>query len=119
MVVNEKLSVKELSNIVIHLRSWFSLDNRDQESVHSTTPKPCETEDIERIKTVILDEFRLPQRGDFDRFLEMHLFEKGFSVFASFPPYGLAKGNEAVLRNREWFFEVMPKTIMEDGIIWM
>ena len=28
MIVNEKLTVKELSNIVIHLRSWFITEDR-------------------------------------------------------------------------------------------
>ena len=114
MVVRRHLSVRELTNIVSHLKVWFpkeSLEARSEQAVRQSFPLPSESEqDQMEIKRIISDEFRLSHRGDFEKFQNMHLLEDRLSVFFSSPPHDIYQGSRAMTRDLEWFYHNASKS---------
>ena len=121
MIVRDQLSVKELTNMTGRLRSWFGIEQRradfteNRNSGEARTVTGLETrevtghhDEIGKITKVILDEFRLPHKGDFESYRNTHLFEEGFSIYSAFPPFGRFEGPDAILKERKWFHEIAP-----------
>ncbi len=112
MVCNDKLSVRDLSNVVGHLRSWFKYrDNEapvNEKDVRQLIEKN-RNDEAEEIARVVTNEFELPRKGDYTSFEKMHLYEDGFSLFSSFPPFERVEENTALDKERDWFFRVAPK----------
>ncbi len=125
MIARDRLSVKELTNMVGRLRSWFANEDRVIEGTVSeadkddiwgnlskNTPQGTQQEyDIEKITKIIVNEFRLAHKGDFNSYKEMHLFGEGFSIYSAFPPFGRIEGKDALYKERQWFYEIAPKLL--------
>ncbi|MGI0079532.1 MAG: ParB/RepB/Spo0J family partition protein [Nitrososphaerales archaeon] len=121
MIARDKLSVKELTNIVGRLRSWFTVEEIQYEGSRADEGEiwcdPTENirdgryqeDDIEEITKIVVNEFRLAHKGDFNSYKDMHLFGEGFSIYSAFPPFGRFEGGEALSKEREWFYEIAPK----------
>ena len=121
MIVRDQLSVKELTNMTGRLRSWFAIEDRRNDFVENRNSGEMRTitgletkqvagqnDEIGKITKVILDEFRLPHKGDFDSYRNTHLFDEGFSIYSAFPPFGRFDGSDAILKERKWFHEIAP-----------
>jgi ParB family chromosome partitioning protein len=120
MIAKDNLSVKELTNIVGRLRSWFTPEKNERESTaddeelwfdtSSVASHEGEQEnEIEEITKIVLNEFRLARKGDFNSYKEMHLFGEGFSIYSAFPPFSRFEGDQALSKERKWFYEIAPK----------
>ncbi|MGI0081378.1 MAG: ParB/RepB/Spo0J family partition protein, partial [Nitrososphaerales archaeon] len=119
MVAREKLTVKELTSMVSRLRSWFAVGEvSDQTCIREV--RQFETlnmqrygkeigQNVEKVTQVVLDEFRLAQKGDFASYQGMHLFEDGFSIYSAFPPFRRFEEDAALRKERYWFYEIAPK----------
>lgn len=121
MIARDRLTVKELTNMTGRLRSWFAFGERRSEFQENVGHDEIQTvtgldskqasghhDEIGKITKVILDEFRLPHKGDFDSYRNTHLFEEGFSIYSAFPPFGRFEGSDALLKERKWFHEIAP-----------
>lgn len=113
MVVKEKISVRNLTNMVLHLRSWFSApetaaEGPDQLEIQETDDVG-RTDDIESITRVVFDEFKLAKEGNFEAFKKLHLIGSGFTIFPSHPPFELSADAKALEHEREWFYRILPK----------
>jgi len=110
MAVRKNLSVRDLTNIIGHLRSWFnepsSLKESNFEPISST--RQTKIHEYEEVSKVIFSMFDLSRSGDFDSCEKMHLFGEGFSLYSAIPPLGRFEGEEAVSKEREWFYEIAP-----------
>jgi ParB/RepB/Spo0J family partition protein len=132
--VKDGLSVKELSNIVGRLRSWFmtceSKDHPDEMSRESQTiivSSPSEQHaifkdsqvinstseyldnDRGKISTVVRRIFELAEKRDYENYIRTRFFETGFTVFSAFPPLKKLAGKEAISREQLWFYEIAPR----------
>jgi ParB family chromosome partitioning protein len=113
MVARDKLSVRDLTNMISHLRSWFptqkpTMENLEQLQV-SNIESVGSTSDVEDITQAVFDEFKLAQKGDFEGFKNLHLIGSGFTLFPSYPPFERVEDSRAILREREWFYDILPK----------
>lgn len=112
MVVKQNLSVRDLGNMVAHLRSWFptkasgdkleDLQLLDTDDVNATT-------DVEKITRAVFEKFKLAQSGDFEGFKKLHLVGSGFSLFDSYPPFERFDDTRAISREEEWIHTKLPK----------
>ncbi len=122
MIVKDNLTIKELTNIVGRLRSWFTVGENSRSTSKSQNEEEfwsdgieegnkdrAQEDEIEEIAKTVLNEFRLAHKGDFDSYKEMHLFGEGFSIYSAFPPFGRFEGGDALSKERQWFFEIAPK----------
>lgn len=107
-VVKEGLSVRELSNIVGRLRSWFGNEDRPNTSKShlGQSASIAGQKHLREVTDVIRRHFELPETGQFKEFADLHLFDDGFSRFSSYAPYDLAEGNTARSRLHDWFCHV-------------
>lgn len=113
MVARDKLSVRDLTNMISHLRSWFPTQKPTAENLEQLQVSNIEsvgaTSDVEDITQAVFDEFKLAQNGDFDGFKKLHLVGSGFTLFPSYPPFERVEDTHAISREREWFYEILPK----------
>jgi ParB family transcriptional regulator, chromosome partitioning protein len=122
MIAKDRLSVKDLTNIVGRLRSWFTSEGRTKrpaellkisgdsfQEFDSGRLEQQREGDIEQITRVIVNEFKLAQSGDFETYRNMHLFGKGFSIYSAFPPFNRIEEQDALYKERDWFFRIAPK----------
>ena len=123
MIAKDNLSVKELTNIVGRLRSWFTAVERQPEVIEGgiggekiwfddnkeIRRSSGQEDEIEEVAKIVLNEFRFAHSGDFESYKDMHLFGKGFSIYSAFPPFGRFEGIEALSKERQWFYEIAPK----------
>jgi ParB family chromosome partitioning protein len=108
LTVKNKLTVKELTNLVVRLRSWFK-DTGNREQKESTTPHILSRrEDEQTITRILFGEFQFPDEGKFHAFEELHLFGEGFTIYDDFPPFDRFEKNQARSKEREWFFKIAP-----------
>jgi ParB/RepB/Spo0J family partition protein len=122
LIARDGLSVRELSTIVGRLRSWFQKATVG-EGEHTLEPlkfsaekeiliekiraeKRKEDSDEAKVTTVLLNEFKLAEKGDFNSFKQMHMFDEGFSLFSAFPPLKRYEKDQAVAKERDWFYEI-------------
>lgn len=114
MVVRRHLSIRELTNIISHLKVWFPPEISSASLAQKEEPAgPLNNnagQDLGEIRRILNDEFRLSHRGDFERFRDMHLLEDRLSVFFSLPPHDIYQGSEAMARDREWFYHVASRS---------
>ena len=113
MVSRDKLSVRDLTNMISHLRSWFPTQKPGVENLGQLQVSDIEsvgsTSDVESITRAVFDEFKLAQSGDFDGFKKLHLVGSGFTLFPSYPPFERVEDTRAISREREWFYDILPK----------
>jgi ParB/RepB/Spo0J family partition protein len=113
MVARDKLSVRDLTNMISHLRSWFPTHESPAEHLEQLQVSNIEsvgaTSDVEDITRAVFDEFKLAQSGDFDGFKKLHLVGSGFTLFPSYPPFERVEDARAISREREWFYDILPK----------
>jgi ParB family transcriptional regulator, chromosome partitioning protein len=120
LIGKDKLSVKELTNMVGRLRSWFARGERKVpvDSLKISTRLLDELDfgrletsegDIEQVTRVIVNEFKLAHTGDFETYRKMHLFGEGFSIYSAFPPFERIEEQDAMYKERDWFFRIAPK----------
>ncbi len=106
MVAKEDLSVKDLRNLVIHLRSWFKPSEDHLTETFDGLRLKDESSlsmEKERVLDVLREECRLVNAADFEAFERLHLIDQGFSMYSAFPPYTRYEGSFAVSKHREWF----------------
>lgn len=112
LVAKENLSVRELQNIVNHLRSWFqSGELRGGFGIGraGVTSRNASLNEDEAISKVIRDSYETTRTGDFERFKSIHMFQSGYTLFSGFASTGLEENGKALLRERKWFYEIAPK----------
>jgi ParB/RepB/Spo0J family partition protein len=98
----DQLSVKDLSNLVGRLRSWFlTEESRDREG--SAPSKKKSSDDVSVIRELIEREFLTPAECSFETFRRSHLFEEGFSLFRYSPPFDSFEGDVAAAKELDWF----------------
>lgn len=107
MIVKDSLTVKELTNIVGRLRSWFTVGENVESKSHSQNDEKdiwsgalqeekndgARDNDVEEITKTVLNEFRLAHKGDFNSYKDIHLFGEGFSIYSAFPPFCRFEGH--------------------------
>ncbi len=109
-VVAESLSVRDLQRMALRLKSWFVpeenvLQYRRGERRNGHNGGPA---DVLEIHNLLLAEFALPKRGDFDSFASFHAFDQGFSIYSDFPPFRRIVGAKAVEKEKDWFDTIAP-----------
>lgn len=110
MVVRKELSVRELSHIVTHLRSWFQEGKTVDSSLQiELTEKFSQQEKRDEISKLIEDYLRFAHDGDSDSFMGLHFFGEEFSMFDDIPPYKRLDRNLALSKKREWVSYFAPK----------
>lgn len=133
--VNDGLSVREVSNIVNRLRSWFREssprlareENRlsdppiSKPRLNTDYGMPNSTEEDEarkEISRILTKTLNLDKERDSDHFESYHLFNEGYSQFSYFPPMNLLRQSDARSRSLEWFRKVSAshKEILEQKI---
>lgn len=136
-VAKENISVRELTNIVDRLRSWFRSDDPTEEldarisgsddggargtsfpsSSSSPTPIPSAASSNAsydynqrmQILTLIVNKLRLIHSGDFKSVEDMRIFDDGFTLFSAFPPFEKARKGYAISKVKNWSYECAPK----------
>jgi ParB/RepB/Spo0J family partition protein len=107
LVVAERMSVRDLQRMTQRFRSWFS-DNGSkfltQEFVDTKSDEGFAGDEILEIQRILFDEFRLPQKRDLTRFVQVHSHEGGYSLFNSYPPLKRFDNSEAMEEEKQWFF---------------
>ncbi len=113
LAASQGLSVRELQRMVHRLRSWFGpsepfhvKENTDNDAGER---KVVQAPNLAEIENALSAEFELPHQGDFEGFLRYHAIDKGFSLYSNFPPFRRFDDNEAIEKERNWFFSVAPK----------
>jgi len=136
--VKEGLSVREVSNIVFRLRSWFrdgptraSLSEEEHDRAGSSTsndnsrlntravgPSVSGDNEKEAITQILSKTLNLDKEKDSNHFESFHLFNEGYSQFSYFPPMNLLEQSDARSRSLEWFGKVSTsqKEILEQKI---
>jgi ParB family transcriptional regulator, chromosome partitioning protein len=113
LVVKDELSVRELTNIVRRLRSWFQVPGIENEKDASSENDFAERDDKEMIRYLIMEEFKLARRGDFRKFESFHLFGEGFTMYDDFPPYERVEENQAWAKEQDWFYKIAPHLVCD------
>jgi len=118
LVVAEQLSVRDLQRIVQRLRAWFAPgspepDTRAEVATAEFENHKMSQKDVDRqqIKKVLMGEFELPHKGNFEAFEKGHAFDKEFSLYTSLPPSRKYSRGAARARERHWFDHVAPQQI--------
>lgn len=117
IVTLQNLSVRDLQRMIDRLRSWYDTlptkydDTRKRSEI--TTGNARETNDIQQIKTALINLFKLPHKGNFDSFVNLLDCEGGFSMYDDFPPFRKLCNREALEHEREWFYVVGPNLSIE------
>jgi len=121
MIVREHLTVKELTNIIGRLRSWFETKNGDDDQASTdkqTSLRESSTKnrwhhaaklEEDRIAKVIYDKLGIQAESDYAHFEKLHMFNSGFSLFSSTPPLNRLEGELALSKERNWFYKIAPK----------
>jgi ParB/RepB/Spo0J family partition protein len=130
-IVKDELSVRELSNILGRLRSWFTIadeeenfvvDQLSKDKAEISTSKDrvadsskisglefFEDKDREKISETIRNNFEFAEKRDYEGYKRTRLFQHGFTMFSAFPPLQRLSGKEAMSRERVWFYTIAPK----------
>lgn len=107
MVTREDLSVRELTNVVTRLRSWFQEGKRIEPTPVNSFEK---NEDVRgQISEVIQDYLRFAHDGNTEAFMNLHFFGEGFSMYDDVPPYKRLDRNLALSKKKEWVSTVAPQ----------
>ncbi len=112
MAIKQNLSVRDLANMVAHLRSWFPTKASGGDPEDSQLPEADDVNaatDVEKITRVVFEKFKLAQSGDFEGFKKLHLVGAGFSLFDSYPPFERFDDTRAISREEEWIHTKLPK----------
>jgi ParB/RepB/Spo0J family partition protein len=107
-VVKDRLTVKELTNIVIRLRSWFGTTSSGEDvmSPYLENGKQSSQDRTKReVACLLADKFKLAHRGEFPE----QLFDQRFSIYSAFPPFEKVENDSAISRIRNWFCNEAPK----------
>lgn len=104
MTVRENLTVKDMGRIVSRLRGLFPREeiNDSPESVDS------ENLDLKRIQEIVSRDFVSCQKVDFTEYENVHLYHRGFNMYASFPAVECFEDGKALDQEKKWFYEVLP-----------
>jgi len=102
-VVREKLTVKDLTNMVVRLRSWFG--NAQEIDYSQETREPPEIKTKREIANLLIDKFKMAHRGQFPE----QFFDNRFSIYSAFPPYEKVESDIALSRVKNWFCKDAPK----------
>jgi hypothetical protein len=62
----------------------------------------------EAILKVIRDSYETTRTRNFERFKSIHMFRGGYTCFSGFASRGLEEHEQALLRERKWFYEIAP-----------
>jgi len=109
-VVSENLSVRDLQRMALHLKSWFIPEQNSpaRQDGGRKGGRNFRKGDALEIRNLLLAEFALPKRGDFQSFASFHDFDQGFSIYSDFPPFRRIVGAKAVEKERDWFNTIAP-----------
>ncbi len=117
-VAKENISVRELTNIVDRLRSWFKSDSEELADGYSpdsnSSPTECSENSYDydqkhQILSLIVNKLRLIHNGDFKSIEEARIFDDGFTLFSAFPPFEKMEKGYAISKVRNWSYECAPK----------
>ncbi len=116
-VAKENISVRELTNIVDRLRSWFKSDSEDLAAERvddiNSSPAPStnsyEYNQRQQILSLIVNKLRLIHSGDFKSVEDMRIFDDGFTLFSAFPPFEKVEKGYAISKVKNWSYECAPK----------
>jgi len=109
-VVSENLSVRDLQRMSLRLKSWFIPAQNPVTYRHGGRKGDSNggPEDSLEIRNLLLAEFALPKKGDFESFASFHAFDQGFSIYSDFPPFRRIVGAKAIEKERDWFDSIAP-----------
>jgi len=106
LTVSQGLSVRELQKILGTLRGWFS--ETGNEPGHGSSDA-----DVEQIRALLTAPFVLPQKGEFEKYLAMHAFDK-LSVYDDFAPYERLEDERLLVDHMKvWFNAIAPQITMK------
>jgi ParB/RepB/Spo0J family partition protein len=125
------LTVRDLSNIVGRLRSWFPRNQFQEGSEHENSCTPdldrvesdgslwneeygfMKKEEYAAISSVIHKIFEFAGERNYKGYKRFHLFRNGFTMFSAFPPLQRLQGKQAISRENEWFHEIAPRFLFK------
>ena len=109
-VVSESLSVRDLQRMALHLKSWFIPEQNPpaHQPGRRQDGRNGRQEDTLEIHNLLLAEFALPKKGDFESFANFHDFDQGFSIYSDFPPFRRIVGAKAIEKEKDWFDTIAP-----------
>lgn len=105
LVSRQRVSFKELSNIVSRLRSWYPFDEENQKEGFPKVDR-IEESDKRDIAAVVREEYETAGRMDFETFRKLHRFGEGFSLYSAFPPLKRFQGKDALSKEKDWFYHI-------------
>lgn len=114
MVVSENLSIRDLQRIMQRLPGFFEESDSGNEGTQDENMELVDAADDSRahareaIVGALMAEFNLPHERDFAGFANLHAFEKGFSIYSTFPPMRRLESSRALIKEKDWFFNVAP-----------
>lgn len=109
MAVKGKTSVRELDHIIARSRDWFPLEVKVGGVTSSRGQHGDQTEVVQRITGIIMDYLRFAHEGRWRDFLEIHLFEDGFTMYDDLPPHHLLNRDLAYSKKKEWVKVAAPR----------
>lgn len=107
LVVKQNLTVAALGNMACRLKSWFSPTiqlSQDIATKYQANDGSVE-KDIQQIKEIVLERFRLLECGDLSSML-MDVYDEKFSFYSAYPPLDRVEGAEIRPRLRSIFEEI-------------
>lgn len=108
LIVEEDLSVRELSRIIARLRSWFTEREEGEISGLPFEDKRMDP-DQKEIRKIVFQDLIPAHEIDFDSYKQVHLYGEGFDMFPSYPATGCFENNKAQAQEQRWFYEILPK----------
>lgn len=109
--MREKLSSRDLANIVYRLRSWWfeTQPTVAPQGESQATETSFEEQDFadhderESVKKVLIESYQLAKTGDFEAFKRTHALNIGYSLFSLLSSFELCEGQDAINREKMWF----------------
>jgi len=109
LTISQGLSVRELQKIVGTLRGWFSETDHERGDESNENASHA---DVELISDLLAAPFVLPQKGEFQKYLAMHAFDK-LSVYDDFAPYERLEDEHLLVDHMKvWFNAIAPQISM-------
>ncbi len=109
-IIREKLSVRELTNIVSRLRSWFA--NESSKPLLEDTPSSVSGQ-LDQFGRWHLISFVWLKKVTLKVSRAIHLFGSGYSLFSSHSQFDRFEDTQALSREQQWFYKIMPKVKYE------
>lgn len=115
LVVKEKLTVADLNNMASKLRGWFPLSDSTAAERKLELKKEKENgsknKDIGDITEIVLTIYRLAEVGDFQKIMQMDIYDDNFNFYSAFLPFEKVEGGNVQQMLHSVFGEILPRFV--------